>query len=55
MAEKFYSLEKLGYPMYSITKTGLVWSNFRHRTLVPKIHRDKYLFVRLLSAEGKWL
>ena len=54
MAEKFYSLEKLGYPMYSITKTGLVWSNFRHRTLVPKIHRDRYLFVRLLSAEGKW-
>ena len=41
------SLSQLGYSQYQIDIDGNVFSLFRNRYLVPKIHRDDYLFIRL--------
>lgn len=50
-----HSLEPLGFPMYYITKDGKIWSVHRKRFLVPKVHRCKYLFIRLQHESGKFM
>ena len=49
-----FSLAPIGFPLYSITKTGKIWSHRRKRFLVPKVHRCKYLFLRLQNEDGVW-
>ena len=49
-----FSLAPIGFPLYSITKFGQVWSHRRKRFLVPKIHRCNYLFLRLQTEDGLW-
>lgn len=51
---ELFSLAPLGFPMYSITKKGDIWSRFANRFLVPKVHRDRYLFMRLQDQNLIW-
>ena len=35
-------------------KKGDIWSRFANRFLVPKVHRDRYLFMRLQDQNLIW-
>lgn len=52
--DELVSLSNFGFSKYAITTDGRVWSYFRNRFLIPKIHRCRYKFVRLQSDNGIW-
>lgn len=50
-----HSLDKLGFPDYAITETGRVYSYLSNTYPVPKVHRDRYLFIRMKNKSGKYI